>query len=148
MNAKNRFFDLIGIERGDEDDVVEEEVVEERAPRAERERPRKRDASNEAEAIENAIPNASAMKMVVYHPMSYDDAQSVIDNLKSGRPVIVNVEEVDPQIAQRIFDFLTGAVYALNGKATKVARCIFAFSPKSVDVISNEPDEGYFDGNV
>ena len=32
------------------------------------------------------------------------------------RPVIVNMEELELDTAQRILDFLSGAVYALNGR--------------------------------
>ena len=84
-----------------------------------------------------SFPNAAQMKMIVYHPISYEDTQNIIDNLKSHKPVIVNMEELEVECAQRILDFLAGAVYALNATIYKVARGIFVVAPDNYDVIGN-----------
>ena len=75
--------------------------------------------------------------MVVNQPRSYDDAQDIIDNLKADRPVVVNLEVLDLEIAQRVLDFISGSVYALNGSIQKVSRCIFVLAPANVDVSGN-----------
>ena len=83
----------------------------------------------------------SQMKMLVYRPMSYDDTQNIIDNLRQGKPVIVNLEELELDVAQRVLDFMSGAVYALSGSIFKVANGIFVLAPNSVDISGNVPDE-------
>ena len=87
------------------------------------------------------MPNVAAMKMIVYHPVSYEDAQNIIDNLKSRKPVSVNMEELDVAAAQRILDFISGAIYAINGTIAKISRGIFVVAPNNYDVIGNENGE-------
>jgi cell division inhibitor SepF len=87
----------------------------------------------------------ASMKMIVYHPVCYDDAQTIVDNLKNRRPVIVNMEELDGNTAQRVLDFLLGAIYALNGTVNKISRGIFLVAPREVDVEDTGEDSGYSD---
>ena len=85
-------------------------------------------------------PN-NKMKMIVYQPMTYDDTQNIIDNLKNRKPVIVNLESLEVDIAQRILDFMSGAVYALNGSIHKISKGIFILVPNNVDISGNIPDD-------
>ncbi|HIU93704.1 MAG TPA: cell division protein SepF, partial [Candidatus Aphodomorpha intestinavium] len=84
---------------------------------------------------------SGGMKMIVYHPVSYEDTQNIIDNIKNRKPVIVNMEELEIECAQRILDFLSGAVYALNGTMSKISRGIFVVAPNNYDVVGNGEDE-------
>lgn len=81
--------------------------------------------------------SAAGMRMVVYQPQSYDDTQRIIDDLKSGRPVIANLEDLNVDIAQRVLDFLSGAIYGLDGSIRKVSRGIFLLAPPHVDISGN-----------
>lgn len=92
--------------------------------------------------VENVVtlPNSGSMKMIVYHPTCYEDTQHIIDNLKSRKPVVVNMEHLLPEDAVRILDFLSGAVYALNGLMYKVSRGIFIVAPTNYDIISDTGD--------
>ena len=40
-------------------------------------------------------------------------------------------------MARKIFDFLSGATYALNGNVQKVANNIFLFAPENVNIDYN-----------
>lgn len=91
------------------------------------------------------LPVNASMKMVVYHPVSTDEARSIIDNLKNRKPVIVNLEEIDIDGARRILDFLSGAIYALSGTTTKISNGIFVFAPNECAVVDNGEDEEYED---
>ena len=104
----------------------------------ERDSDRDRDFGQESKVV-GLTPNR--MKMVVYQPMTYDDTQNIIDNLKNRKPIIVNLETLDVDIAQRILDFMSGAVYALNGNIHKVSKGIFLLVPNNVDIAGNIPDE-------
>jgi len=91
----------------------------------------------------NSAPSSSQadqgsfMRMVVFQPQTYDDTQTIIDNLKSGKPVIVNLETLNPDIAQRVLDFIGGAIYALDGSVRKVSKGIFLLAPQGVDIAGN-----------
>lgn len=81
--------------------------------------------------------SAAGMRMVVYQPQSYDDTQRIIDDLKGGRPVIANLEDLNVDIAQRVLDFLSGAVYGVDGSIRKISRGIFLLAPPHVDISGN-----------
>ena len=78
------------------------------------------------------------MKLVVIEPSSFEESPKLVDSLKERKPVIINLEKIDSETARKIFDFLSGATYALNGNVQKVANNIFVFAPDNVDITSNE----------
>ena len=117
MGIYNKFLDFIGIEEATEDkpegELFEEDVAPEKegtpaaAPRRRpliEPEPKKpaREPRLQGGGETVPMPNVAAMKMIVYHPVSYEDAQNIIDNLKSRKPVIVNMEELDVAAAQRL----------------------------------------------
>ena len=75
-------------------------------------------------------------KLVVTEPKSFDECPRLVDNLKSRKPVIINLEKLENETARKIFDFLSGATYALDGNVQKVANNIFVFAPENVDVMA------------
>lgn len=82
----------------------------------------------------NSQQSAKQVKVMVVEPFSFDDAQHVADYLKSRKPVVVNLESTDPEIAKRMIDFISGTTYALNGQIQKVGNNIFLCAPNNVDV--------------
>ena len=140
-----KFLNFIGLEETEEDEGILNEQQETQPSRRE---PRSRRRENALVGGGEAQPipqNMAAMKMIVYHPVCYDDAQTIVDNLKNRRPVIVNMEELDGTTAQRVLDFLLGAIYATNGTANKVSRGIFLFAPHDVAVEDTVEDTGFSD---
>ncbi len=76
-------------------------------------------------------------KLVVIEPQDFNDSPRLVDSLKAKKPVIINLENLETDVARKIFDFLSGATYALNGNVQKVANNIFVFAPENVDVSYN-----------
>ncbi|MEG1524054.1 MAG: cell division protein SepF [Clostridia bacterium] len=158
----NKFLDFIGIEESDEEEETRrDDYYDERDSRNSENvvnfnnhnnnnnnggraasRQNGRHDRNAAAANNGAnLPISGGMKMIVYHPVSYEDTQAIIDNLKNRKPVIVNMEELEVDCAQRILDFLSGAVYALNGTMCKISRGIFVVAPNNYDVVGNGEDD-------
>lgn len=77
---------------------------------------------------------ASEMKVEVFTPVAFDDAGAVAKALKEKRSAIVNFERTDAREQQRIFDFLNGACYVLNGDVTMISAGIILYVPSSVKV--------------
>ncbi|MFZ5649773.1 MAG: cell division protein SepF [Bacillota bacterium] len=75
-------------------------------------------------------------KVVVSEPRVFEDVQGLAENLKSRRPVIINLEKADPDLAKRVVDFVSGATYALNGTLQKVGSGIFLAVPSNMDISS------------
>ena len=87
------------------------------------------------------IHSNSQFKLMVMQPETFDDAQGICDHLKSKKPVIVNLEGIEKDLAQRIIDFLSGSVYALDGSIQKVSAGIFVIAPHNVDIMGDFKDE-------
>ncbi len=83
----------------------------------------------------------SSMKVFLYQPAEFDDARTVVDNLKAQKPVVLNLEMLEGSEAKKIFDFCNGAIYALDGRIEKISRGIFLLAPKNVDVLGNVKEE-------
>ncbi len=82
-----------------------------------------------------AAPNGNkSMEMLLIKAKSYDDMQSIAQNIKERKVVIVNFEDIDKETAQRMVDFLSGAVFALDGVPRKVSGGTFLFSSSRVDL--------------
>ncbi len=73
-------------------------------------------------------------KVVVCVPKVFEDCQFIADHLKNRRPVIVNLEEADKELAKRVVDFVSGTTYALTGSMQKVGNGIFLFVPSNMDI--------------
>lgn len=84
----------------------------------------------------NAQSMTGQFRMVLTEPKSLDECPKLVDNLKARKPVIINLEKIEAETARKIFDFLSGATYALNGNVEKVANNIFIFAPENVDVMA------------
>lgn len=74
------------------------------------------------------------MRVVIAEPRTFDEVQEIADHLKNRRPVVVNLEKAEPDLARRIVDFLMGTTYGLNGGLQKVGAGIFLFVPSNVDI--------------
>lgn len=80
------------------------------------------------------------LEVCIMKPASFEDSQDICDMLLTGRAVVVNLEGFDPNDAQRIMDFISGAVYAINGKLHQISRYIFIFSPDTIDISGDYQD--------
>lgn len=82
------------------------------------------------------------IKVMVVEPFSFDDAQHIADHLKNRKPVVVNFENTDKEVAKRLVDFISGTTYALGGNIQKVGHDIFLCAPSNVDVSYSSLEEG------
>lgn len=87
-----------------------------------------------------AIAQPKNVRMVVVEPTAFEEVQGIALNLRSRRPVIVNLERADREVARRIVDFLSGSTYALGGAMQRVGGAIFLFAPQNVDVAAQNRD--------
>lgn len=77
---------------------------------------------------------SSGMEVCVIKPKSMEDAREITETLLGGCTVVLNMEGLDLDIAQRIIDFSSGSCYAINGTLQKISGYIFIITPSTVDV--------------
>lgn len=75
-----------------------------------------------------------SLEVSITKPKRFEDSQDICDMLKNECATVVNLEGIDLAMAQRIMDFVSGAVYSLNGKIHQVSNLIFIVSPDNVDI--------------
>ena len=63
-----------------------------------------------------------------------EDTREIADTLVDNSTVILNLEGIDMELAQRIIDFTSGACYSLGGTLQKVSSYIFVLGPYNVDI--------------
>ncbi len=76
----------------------------------------------------------SNMEVCVVKPTSMDGTREIADILLERCTVVLNLEGIDVDIAQRIIDFSSGACYALDGRLQKISSYIFILTPSNVEL--------------
>lgn len=78
--------------------------------------------------------NLAGMEVCVIKPTSVEDAREITETLLNNRTVVLNVEGLDVEIAQRIIDFTSGSCFAISGNLQKISNYIFIITPAAVDI--------------
>ena len=78
--------------------------------------------------------SASGLELIIRQPSRFEDSQEICDLLKQDRAIIVNLEKVEPELGQKMMDFISGAIYALDAKIHQISGAIFCISPAKVDI--------------
>ncbi len=97
------------------------------------------DRSSVASGFSGQVVSMSSGKqeVVLFHAKTFDDAAKAADELRRRKAVILNMENVDKALTRRVVDFLSGSVYALDGRVKKVAQCTYLFCPHNMDVVGD-----------
>jgi cell division inhibitor SepF len=72
--------------------------------------------------------------MAVCKPLSFSDVQQAADYLCNNQSTVIDLTEISIEDAQRALDYLSGVVFAINGKASRVGAGIFLFAPANVSI--------------
>lgn len=80
------------------------------------------------------------MEVCVIKPSTVDDARDITDTLLNGKAVVLNLEGIHVDVAQRIIDFASGSCYSMNGNLQKISNYIFIITPESVDISGDFPE--------
>jgi cell division inhibitor SepF len=78
--------------------------------------------------------NNSAAEVVVVEPHSFEEMPQVIQTLRERKSVVLNLNVMDPEEAQRAVDFVAGGTYAIDGHQERIGESIFLFTPSTVKV--------------
>lgn len=86
------------------------------------------------------VPMKRGMEVSLIKPTSIEDAREICDYLLAGKAVVLNMEGLHMEIAQRIIDFTSGATYSMNGNLQKISNYIFIATPESVELSGDFTD--------
>ncbi|MBV8529910.1 MAG: cell division protein SepF [Candidatus Eremiobacteraeota bacterium] len=82
----------------------------------------------------SAIGRRGGVQVSVYSPRSYQDVVEIADSLRNRQVVIVNLQNADRTLLQRVVDFTSGVAYTIDGKIQKLAESIYLVVPSGVSV--------------
>lgn len=103
-------------------------VVKKDKPRA------SKSSTGKVTPIRQSKRQGNGMEVCVVKPTSVEDAREITETLLAGRTVVLNLEGLDVEIAQRIIDFTSGACFAISGNLQKISNYIFIVTPSNVDI--------------
>ncbi|BAQ66707.1 cell division protein SepF [Geminocystis sp. NIES-3709] len=73
-------------------------------------------------------------EVVVIEPHCFEEIPQVIQTLREQRCVVLNLNVMEPDEAQRAVDFVAGGTYAIDGNQERIGESIFLFTPRNVKV--------------
>lgn len=125
------------LEYEEEQGVIEERPVSRRLHREETERP----------VSLQAVPSKQ-VRVHVVEPKSFNDAEQIGQKFKADIPVIINLQQADPELSKRLVDFASGLTYGLDGGIQRVAEKVFLLTPHNVEVSAEDKrwlrEKGFF----
>ena len=154
MAFMDKFLNAFGMADDDDDDEDYNDVYDEKPAKKEPRTQKREVVENEApkireekkavqpisrpQVVKSQAPSkrmvTAGMEVCVIKPTSFDDSKEITDTLLMGKPVILNVEGLNLEIAQRIIDVCSGACYAIEGSLRKVSNYIFILTPHNVEI--------------
>lgn len=138
-NILNKVLDFVGWETEEvEDEIYDDEEVIEETEKSESRKPNN-GKKNHGKVLN--LNSSYSSKVVIVSPKNINDAKDICDHLRANRSIVLNVEDVEIPTAQRIVDFLSGAVYSLDGNIQKVSAGIFLATPNSVDILGDVKED-------
>ncbi len=94
------------------------------------------------------VSSPSQVRVHMVEPKSFNDAEQVGQKFKADIPVIINLQQADPELAKRLIDFASGLTYALDGGIQRVADKVFLLTPHNVEVSAEDKrwlrEKGFF----
>ena len=151
----DRVMGLLGVSEEEVEEYVVEEEQEELATepwtpqtssKSSTRQPKEKVAKNRANLISIRGGQAQTQPqthMIILEPEEFSEVRGFVDLLRNNRSVIVKLNKIEGEDAQRAVDFMAGATHALDGSMRKLGPDIFCFAPSSV-VIEGEVEEDLF----
>ena len=85
--------------------------------------------------------STSVAEVYLMEPRSFDEMPRAIQALRERKTVILNLNMMEPDQAQRAVDFVAGGTFAIDGHQERVGESIFLFAPSCVTVTTAAGDE-------
>lgn len=122
--------DMVEIEDYNEDE--DDSEIKNASEQVEEEEPMRPRVASRNTRVNKVIPIRKDLEVTMFRPSSVEESRLVVDSLKEGKTVVLNLEEVRTAIAQRIVDFICGAAYDMEGNLQSISESIFIVTPPNV----------------
>ena len=133
----DKVWGLFGMDSAEPEEYEDEDIYDYDNEQEEEEDKKRFGRKNNNKVVNMQQSQPNAIKMVISQPTTFEQSDEICSFLKERKSVIVNLEYVNKDVARRIVDFISGAVYALDGYIQKVSNSIFLVAPSNYE-ITNE----------
>ncbi len=150
MSMRDKMKGIFQIDGGDDEFYDDDEgYLDEPEPVFKKSSSREAEDVEESDSIAKRVPRISktsrksmnnGMEVCVVKPTTFEDAREITETLLANRTVVLNLEGLDVDIAQRIIDFSSGSCFAMRGNLQKISHYIFIITPPSVDISGDFQD--------
>jgi cell division inhibitor SepF len=103
---------------------------------------------NEDDSVETSSPvnkvydiSRSRMRVVIHSPSNFEESEKIVKNLLENKPVILNLSKLEEGVTNKVFNFCSGALCALQGHMIKIDNGIFLLAPSNIDVTGDIKEE-------
>ena len=144
MGIKDTLMNSLGFQDQNEDDYQYEDDYGYEEAEYEEEQPVKQQKafsglgfrSSANDAADDYHTAGSGMRIVLLQPSRFEEAQNIASYLLDNKVVVFDLQECDVDTAINIVNFVSGAIYALNGSIQKIndRGAIFVAVPPSVSM--------------
>ena len=91
------------------------------------------DASDVSVVLSGDPSKEKPLMKRTFTPLTCNDSSEIVDAFKDGRVAVICIEELDKPNFTRLFDYLMGAVQALDGELRRIDRDTVALLPYGFD---------------
>ncbi len=88
-----------------------------------------------------SIPATTHLQVIVVKPEKYSDAAAIADHFKNKKTVVLNLDNTNKDVSNRLIDFLGGVAYATDGELKRIANTTYIIVPVNVDISGDMIDE-------
>jgi len=136
-NLKDRIIKVFNMD----DDHYDDEMYEDddyQADNEKEEQPKKIFPTGHAKGSSHKGPSSLGLgtgpNVLVLNPQNFDEAPFIVKKIKEDRTIVVNLKGTEYEEGRKIFDFLSGAVFALEGTINRIAQSVYILAPNEVSV--------------
>ncbi|MDE7428174.1 MAG: cell division protein SepF [Lachnospiraceae bacterium] len=144
MGVMDKFISAMKLSEEEDDGYYDDDFYDDEPEPMRKSNAAKDTDSGEEEKVRKLTPKVtplrqtkkvgSGMEVCVIKPTTVEDAREITETLLANRTVVLNLEGLDMDIAQRIIDFTSGSCFAISGNLQKISNYIFIITPASVDI--------------
>ena len=92
----------------------------------------------------NKVVNINAttnLQVGLFKPERFgEETRTIADELMKAHTVVLNLEGIHVEVAQRVIDYSAGSCYAMRGNLQKITSYIFLVTPPNVDISGDIPE--------
>lgn len=137
--------ELIGVDSVDDEeyneeydeDYEEEEIKETKKNKISKSllgKKKKNIKEEDEEYDEENFEEESDYSTVFIDPKQFEDCKKIATYIEKEKMITINLENIGPNVAQRIMDFLAGAMEIKNASFAQIAKNVYTIVPENMKV--------------